>query len=463
MRGALVFSLWVVTAAAAPAWAQGSPASSVQVGVSPTRFVLGLHGEAQLRVTGLAPDAELRFSASSGTLSLVDAERAKDGHRLRWVPPDIRYPTWAVVLVWDARDPEGHVAVAHLALWGRTELEVATEPRAEVRIEVGGQSFGPVTADARGRAHVPIEVPPGAKTAQVFATAQGRQTTRTAPLEVPRTKPLAVALGPDPMPATGGWLFASVAGEDGARMGARAAEAGLQRTHLEGGDARYAVLPQPGAQSVSATVTVPGGEPRRAQVPVGERPAGPAASRRSPADGRDREGPTVHREGGWPVHALVGGYYAGGANDGLALEAGLGHVLPLWNGRLAAELSVGLRTGEFSGVARLGRVGSSVLAVPVTLSARALLFSRGPISLHARAGGGPMPFQQDVRAAFQPDVTTRGIGFELFAAGQVAYRAGPVDVIAEVRGAISQANGARIEATPGGFNAGLGVRWGGAR
>ncbi|MFY0568134.1 hypothetical protein ACN28E_30470 [Archangium lansingense] len=49
-----------------------------------------------------------------------------------------------------------------LPLWGQGEAEVRTRAGAPVTLQVGGQSFGPVHADAKGLARIPVGVPPGA-------------------------------------------------------------------------------------------------------------------------------------------------------------------------------------------------------------------------------------------------------------------------------------------------------------
>lgn len=472
MRARLLSVVAVLVAVMAPtaqATQSAQPvAAQPAIEIAPERFVLGVQTSAELQVHGLEKHADLRFAASSGTLSAVGERRGV--YALRWVPPEVRYPSWVVLLVWDARDREGRVAVARVPLWGRTELEMSTEPNAEVRVEVGGQSFGPVRADARGRVQVPIEVPPGVKGAQVIATAPGgRQLTRTVPLEVPRARPFAVALGPEPMPPSGGWLVAAVAGEDGARVTANAQGAALERTPGGEGVSRYEVRPEAGAAEVAVSVAVGGAEARRARVEVGERaPETEREARRRSrralgGDDEEGAGSLQQSEGQWPVHALVGAYDARGANTGVAIEAGVGRVLPFWDGRAAAELNLGLRTGRFEGAARLGRLESSLVAVPVTLSGRALLFSAGPFSLHARGGGGAVPYQQTIRAEFQPRASVLGLGYELFAAAQASILAGPVEVVAEGRGAWARVRSPQLEAMPGGFTGSVGVRWTGGR
>jgi hypothetical protein len=70
-----------------------------------------------------------------------------------------------------------------LPVHGRQELSVQAPPRSRVRVTIGGASFGPVSASASGAAKVPVDVPPGATTAQVITVDRaGRSRTQTVPL-----------------------------------------------------------------------------------------------------------------------------------------------------------------------------------------------------------------------------------------------------------------------------------------
>jgi hypothetical protein len=439
MRAAVLFLFLLGPAAAASA--------APSVVATPERVVLGSDQTVQLRIQGLPPGATLRAVASSGQLTPLPPDG--EDRLFGWTPPDIRYPTWAVLLFWDAAAPDPDVGVLRLPLLGRTELEMTTERLAEVRVEVGGRAFGPVTANERGRVKVPIEVPPGVRTAEVFATAAGRQTRRSVALEVPDTAPLAVALGPDPMPPSGGWLFAGTAGDATGLPQVTARSARLEGPARDGAELTFRVQPEPGADEVEVAVGRPGSPAQRAKVAVGEgeRVGTPAPS----SAGGDTRAVLVH--------ALGGGYLAGGANRGLAFEMGGGYRLPVLDDRLFAEASVGLRTGALEATLPLGSARSGLTAFPLVLSARYLLLARGPLAVSARAGGGVVPFRHRLRSSFGSDVSGGGTGFEFFGAVQGQYRLGPVDLVAELRGALAQARSRHLDARPGGLNLVLGARW----
>ncbi|MBN1773035.1 MAG: hypothetical protein JXB32_17345 [Deltaproteobacteria bacterium] len=92
----------------------------------------------------------------------------------------LRLPTLqgpAVILVVFRTDDRAGFARVHV--WKKANLEIDTEPGARVRVEVAGETFGPVRAAGR-QATVEVEIPPGAENARVIATdAAGNETTRT--------------------------------------------------------------------------------------------------------------------------------------------------------------------------------------------------------------------------------------------------------------------------------------------
>jgi hypothetical protein len=107
--------------------------------------------------------------------------------------PALRGP--AVVLVLFQAD--GYVGCARIPVWKAANLEVSTEPGAQVQVEIAGQLFGPVRATGR-TATVPVEIPPGATTARVLARdAAGNETARTTPLPT-GAYPLALVVPPAP-------------------------------------------------------------------------------------------------------------------------------------------------------------------------------------------------------------------------------------------------------------------------
>ncbi|MCC6993377.1 MAG: hypothetical protein IT370_01995 [Deltaproteobacteria bacterium] len=92
-------------------------------------------------------------------------------------------------------------AFTAIALTGTARLPVHTEARASVTVEVAGKSFGPVIADLRGDAPVPIEVPPG--TTSALARSRARRGAMTEQrLELPAPPyPRLLAIAPSALGA----------------------------------------------------------------------------------------------------------------------------------------------------------------------------------------------------------------------------------------------------------------------
>lgn len=183
----LVAPSWVVasaTAAAAQEPEAGPDAATVRA--EPARLVAGQGVLARLFAAAPRASGEPRWFTQLGTIvdGLYDAG-------------DRRAPGFAIVAVAiplaDGREARG---AATIALVGRGALPTTTAPGASVTVEIAGRSFGPVIADARGRADVPVEVPPGVTTATVHSVDRYRRKTARE-IELPRPPyPLALAVGP---------------------------------------------------------------------------------------------------------------------------------------------------------------------------------------------------------------------------------------------------------------------------
>jgi hypothetical protein len=147
--------LLAVVLGAAGAWAQ-----AVRITGVPAEGVLGDVRDWEVRVEA-GPDAtRVEVFASEGEVGPVTPV-APGLFRAAYVPPRQRLPR-EVVLTALARGPQGpSEAWGRLSLWGRGEAEVNTRPHAPVTLRVGALGFGPVRADDKGLARVPLTVPPG--------------------------------------------------------------------------------------------------------------------------------------------------------------------------------------------------------------------------------------------------------------------------------------------------------------
>ncbi|MBI5488898.1 MAG: hypothetical protein HY905_16310 [Deltaproteobacteria bacterium] len=109
---------------------------------------------------------------------------------------DVRLPALhgpAVILA--LFEGEGCAGYVRITVWKAANLEVETEPGAQVQVEIAGQTFGPVRAQGR-TATVPVEIPPGAEKARVVARdAAGNESTQN--IDLPHQRyPLALVVPP---------------------------------------------------------------------------------------------------------------------------------------------------------------------------------------------------------------------------------------------------------------------------
>lgn len=150
-----------------------------------------------------AEDRPLRLSVNVGSFS--EPRRLGPGkYRATYLPPPTRFPQVALVAVWRETGPDARIDFLRLPLFGQTRLPVKARKGSRLRVEVGLDTFGPVTANARGEALVPIVVPPDVLEAKVTITdPNGGTTTKTVPVEVPPYNRLTAALVPHAILADG--------------------------------------------------------------------------------------------------------------------------------------------------------------------------------------------------------------------------------------------------------------------
>lgn len=428
-------------------------AAGPQVRAEPARVLLGRDTSVALEVRVPEGSGPVKAAASSGTFAQAEVEGGAV-RAFQWTPPEVRYPLAAILVFWverGAAPPE--VAVVRIPLLGRTDMPIITDPGAEVVVEIDGARFGPVKANRGGKVKVPVEVPPGVEQARVLATRGELKTDRVAPLEVPPHKPLVAVFTPQPLPRAGGWLV--VAGEG--KVDASVLELVPQGARFEpqaGTPLLYRVKPEKAAQAIS--------------VEVKRRGARDSAQARASVTGEDPGPEPVEppapvafvRTSPLSMHLLVGGFFAGGANSGPLAALGVSYQLPVWNGRLDAELELGLRQASLEArIDDIGTVRSSVLAGPVLASARAALYGRSAFTLYGRAGLGLMPFRHAVSSDFQAGFSESKVGLMAFVSAQGAYRFGRVSGLVELRGEYGPAHTPQLEAQLGGVGVSLGLRY----
>lgn len=148
-------------------------------------------------------DRPLRMSVNVGSFS-EPIRIGRGRYRTTYVPPPTRFPQVALVAVWRETGPEARIDFLRVPLFGQTRLPVTAVAGAAVSVAVGLDRFGPVTANARGAAVVPVVVPPNAGDAAVTIRDRGGATaTKKVPVEVPPYNRLTAALVPHAVVADG--------------------------------------------------------------------------------------------------------------------------------------------------------------------------------------------------------------------------------------------------------------------
>lgn len=162
----------------------------VDISISPTALTLGDDVQASISVslTGGAKQTakaeDLLLTTSVGELENLTRMDAGQFNAI-FKPPADATPQIAVITVADRRDPNktyGHVTVP---LTARIDYPVRSKAKSKVLVQVREREFGPVDADSRGRAKVPIEVPPGENDALLVTLLGDERFEEELSLEVP--------------------------------------------------------------------------------------------------------------------------------------------------------------------------------------------------------------------------------------------------------------------------------------
>ncbi len=178
--------------------------------VDPAKVVLGDTDTVNVVLTAKAKngqpleDALPRVTTSVGTVSAPEWTAAGTWHLTLSLPKDETLPRVAILVA--TMDSRASLAVGVLAvpLWGKGKSVVRTKPNSTVTLKVGADSFGPVTADADGRAVVPIVVPPGAAKGKAMSKDEaGNESEASIELGIPPFNRLALGVVDDAAIADG--------------------------------------------------------------------------------------------------------------------------------------------------------------------------------------------------------------------------------------------------------------------
>jgi len=174
------------------------PAShQLTVAANPPQLVLGQDASSTINIQLVGgdlsdvSDVALVLSPTAGEIANL-TYLGNGRYSALFTPPKVNYPQVAIITVADRQDPGRSYGYLAIPLIGKTSYPITSTPSANVMLKVGDRDFGPIQADATGRANVPILVPPGVQQA-ILTTAAGAETkTETIDLKVPESKRVAL-------------------------------------------------------------------------------------------------------------------------------------------------------------------------------------------------------------------------------------------------------------------------------
>jgi hypothetical protein len=173
----------------------------------------GTRGETALTLRTFGPDGKLagdvapRLFTNTGEVSAPE-QTGPGVFRATYRVSEAAYPEVAVVaalLPWP-HEASAAVAVGQAVIKQPAAIELPgeTKPGVEMRVQIAGETFGPVQADDVGRFRVPVVVPPGVGMARgVSVDRYGNKRTRNINLQLPPTQRLALAAHPRTLVADG--------------------------------------------------------------------------------------------------------------------------------------------------------------------------------------------------------------------------------------------------------------------
>lgn len=173
-------------------------AHSLAIASNPPALTLGQDKTATLSINLSGGDraslnaADLKILASTGTVTNVTNLGGGQFSALYTVPT-VPYPHVAILSVVDRADPTHSYGTLAIPLSGKVDYPVTVAPNARVMMKIAGQQFGPVQADAQGRARVPVVVPPGVSAGEIVQIdASNQSVTQPIDLKVPESRRVAL-------------------------------------------------------------------------------------------------------------------------------------------------------------------------------------------------------------------------------------------------------------------------------
>jgi hypothetical protein len=169
----------------------------VAAAASPATMTVGVDATASVGFTLSGGDprdlarVKLVTAASVGTLANLTDLGSGQFSGL-YTPPAGAGAHVALITAVDAADPGRTYGAVAIPLSAKLDQAVTAKAGASVVVKVGGRDFGPVPADTKGRAKVPVVVPPGVTSGTLVTVINGAATESPLPLSVPEGRRIAL-------------------------------------------------------------------------------------------------------------------------------------------------------------------------------------------------------------------------------------------------------------------------------
>lgn len=168
------------------------------VGANPARLTLGVDKTASVAFTFSGGDpralAGVRLALNTSVGALSNVTNVGNGvFNGLYTTPAVSVPQLALVTAVDAGDPMRTYGGLAIPLTANVSQAVTGTPNTPIVLKVGGREFGPVKTDSKGRAKIPVVLPPGTTTAtRVQAGANGTVTEDAIDLKILETRRIAL-------------------------------------------------------------------------------------------------------------------------------------------------------------------------------------------------------------------------------------------------------------------------------
>ncbi len=179
----------------------------LQATITPPRLTLGEDETATISVRLATGDRQVQSAvnldirASAGSVENITNLGGGQFSALFRVPKTTN-PQTVLLTVVDRSDPQHSLAAIALPMAARTTLDVTGVPKSQVILTIGGQPFGPVPTDKRGKAKVPVLLQPGVTIGEKLSvSADGTRVTEPLDLKLPETPRIGLFPTPASVPA----------------------------------------------------------------------------------------------------------------------------------------------------------------------------------------------------------------------------------------------------------------------